>query len=114
MQHTSNEKISEALQLLEQAAKEKKDELKSAISDQYTHLKKTLSLRPSTVLERRYPTRGSTRSRPPLTRRTLASRRSLNLPMTRTRTYTAIRGPTSRARRSAVCCSVTFWAGSLE
>lgn len=39
MEHTSSEKISEALKLLEEAAREKKDELKSAITDKYSHLK---------------------------------------------------------------------------
>ena len=39
MEHTSSEKISEALKLLEEAATQKKDELKSAMSDKYTHLK---------------------------------------------------------------------------
>lgn len=39
MEHTSNEKISEALKLLEEAAKEKKDELKHTMSDKYQHLK---------------------------------------------------------------------------
>ena len=39
MEHTSSENIAEALKLLEEAAKQKKDELKSAMSDKYTHLK---------------------------------------------------------------------------
>jgi ElaB/YqjD/DUF883 family membrane-anchored ribosome-binding protein len=39
MEHTSSEKIAEALKLLEEAAKEKKEELKSAITDKYTHLR---------------------------------------------------------------------------
>ena len=39
MEHTSSEKISEALKLLDEAAKQKKDELTSAMSDKYTHLK---------------------------------------------------------------------------
>lgn len=39
MEHTGNEKISEALKLLEDAARQKKDELKSALSDKYTHLR---------------------------------------------------------------------------
>lgn len=43
MEHTSNEKIVEALKLLEEAAKEKKDELKSVVSDKYTHLKKVIA-----------------------------------------------------------------------
>jgi ElaB/YqjD/DUF883 family membrane-anchored ribosome-binding protein len=37
--HTSNENIAEALKLLEEAAKQKKDELKSVLSDKYTHLR---------------------------------------------------------------------------
>ncbi len=39
MEHTSNDKIAEALKLLEDAAKQKKDELKAVMSDKYTHLK---------------------------------------------------------------------------
>ncbi|MEI7898676.1 MAG: hypothetical protein WCK89_00370 [bacterium] len=37
--HTSSENIAEALKLLEEAAKQKKDELKNVMSDKYTHLK---------------------------------------------------------------------------
>ena len=39
MEHTSNENIAEALKLLEEAAKQKKDELKTLMSDKYHHLK---------------------------------------------------------------------------
>ena len=39
MEHTSSEKISEALKLLEEAAVQKKDELKNVLSDKYTHLR---------------------------------------------------------------------------
>jgi ElaB/YqjD/DUF883 family membrane-anchored ribosome-binding protein len=39
MEHTSNEKISDALKLLEEAAKEKKEELRSALTNKYAHLK---------------------------------------------------------------------------
>jgi ElaB/YqjD/DUF883 family membrane-anchored ribosome-binding protein len=39
MEHTSSEKIAEALKLLDEAAKQKKDELKGVLSDKYTHLK---------------------------------------------------------------------------
>lgn len=39
MEHTSSEKILEALKLLEAAATQKKDELKSVMSDKYTHLR---------------------------------------------------------------------------
>lgn len=39
MEHTSNEKLSEALRLLEEAAKQKKDDLKSVMADKYTNLK---------------------------------------------------------------------------
>ena len=42
MEHTSSEKISEALKLLEEAAQQKKDELKSVMSDKYTHLKSVI------------------------------------------------------------------------
>ena len=39
MANTSNENISAALKLLEEAAEQKKDELKSVLSDKYTNLK---------------------------------------------------------------------------
>lgn len=39
MEHTSNENIAAALKLLEEAAKQKKEELKSVISDKYTNLR---------------------------------------------------------------------------
>ncbi|MEI8138984.1 MAG: hypothetical protein WCI03_03860 [bacterium] len=39
MDHTSNEKIAEALKLLEEAAKQKKDELRTVMSDKYTNLR---------------------------------------------------------------------------
>lgn len=39
MEHTSSENIAEALKLLEEAAKQKKDEVKAAMSDKYTNLK---------------------------------------------------------------------------
>jgi ElaB/YqjD/DUF883 family membrane-anchored ribosome-binding protein len=40
---TSNEKISEALKLLEEAAKEKKDDIKALINDKYQGLKEVLA-----------------------------------------------------------------------
>lgn len=40
MEHKSSEKISEALKLLEEAAIQKKDELKGVIADKYEHLAK--------------------------------------------------------------------------
>ena len=39
MEHASNEKLSEALRILEEAAKQKKDDLKSIMSDKYTNLR---------------------------------------------------------------------------
>ena len=39
---TSNEKIAEALKLLETAAREKKDELRTLAHDKYAHLKEAL------------------------------------------------------------------------
>jgi ElaB/YqjD/DUF883 family membrane-anchored ribosome-binding protein len=39
MEHTSGEKMVEALKLLEEAATQKKDELKNVLSDKYTNLK---------------------------------------------------------------------------
>ena len=40
---TSNEKISEALKLLNEAAREKKGEFQSMIADKYDHLKEALA-----------------------------------------------------------------------
>lgn len=37
--NTSGENIAEALKLLEEAARQKKDELKNVMSDKYTHLR---------------------------------------------------------------------------
>ena len=42
MEHTSSENIAEALKLLEEAAKQKKEELKSIMSDKYTHLRSAI------------------------------------------------------------------------
>jgi ElaB/YqjD/DUF883 family membrane-anchored ribosome-binding protein len=42
MEHASSEKMSEAFKLLEEAAMQKKDELKSVMSDKYTHLKNVI------------------------------------------------------------------------
>jgi ElaB/YqjD/DUF883 family membrane-anchored ribosome-binding protein len=39
MEHTSSEKIADALKLLEEAALQKRDELKSLMSEKYTHLR---------------------------------------------------------------------------
>ena len=40
--NTSNENIAAALKLLEEAALQKRDELKSVMSDKYTHLKSVI------------------------------------------------------------------------
>jgi ElaB/YqjD/DUF883 family membrane-anchored ribosome-binding protein len=42
MEHTSNEKIGEALKLLDEAAKQKKEELMTLMSDKYAHLKNVI------------------------------------------------------------------------
>lgn len=42
MENTSSENIAEALKLLEEAAKQKKDELRTVMSDKYTHLKSVI------------------------------------------------------------------------
>jgi len=39
MEHTNNENLTEALKLLEEAARQKKDELVATLSDKYTHLR---------------------------------------------------------------------------
>lgn len=43
MEVTSNEKIAEALSLLEEAAKAKTEELRDLVSDRYTHLRSALT-----------------------------------------------------------------------
>ena len=42
MEHTSSEKILEALKLLEEAATQKKDELKIVMADKYAHLRSVI------------------------------------------------------------------------
>lgn len=42
MEHTGNQNIAEALKLLDEAAHQKKDELKSVMSDKYAHLKRVI------------------------------------------------------------------------
>ncbi len=42
MENTSNENIAEALKLLEEAARQKKHDLKAVIADKYTHLRNVL------------------------------------------------------------------------
>ena len=41
---TSNEKISDALELLNEAAKEKKNELKSLMSNKYSHIREAMAV----------------------------------------------------------------------
>ena len=47
--HTSSENIAEALKLLEEAAKLKKDELRTVLSDKYTNLKDLVMEHESTL-----------------------------------------------------------------
>ncbi len=49
--HASNEKIEEALKLLEEAAREKKDEIQNLISDKYVHLRSALGETSRSVIE---------------------------------------------------------------
>ena len=51
MEATSSEKVSEALRLLEEAAKEKKDELRGLVANKYAHLKSVLSDAEHTALD---------------------------------------------------------------
>jgi ElaB/YqjD/DUF883 family membrane-anchored ribosome-binding protein len=51
MEHTSIGNITEALKLLEEAAKHKKDELMTAMSDKYTHLRSLTMGNGSTLIE---------------------------------------------------------------
>lgn len=49
MEHTSSDKMAEALKLLDEAAKLKKDELKSLLCDKYTHLRDLVAGAESTL-----------------------------------------------------------------
>jgi ElaB/YqjD/DUF883 family membrane-anchored ribosome-binding protein len=51
MEHKSSENIAAALQLLEEAAKQKKDELKTLISDKYTNLRSLITENESSLME---------------------------------------------------------------
>jgi len=51
MEHASNEKIAEALKLLEEAARQKKDELKGVMADKYTHLKEAIMETEGTIVK---------------------------------------------------------------
>ena len=51
MEDTSSEKIAEALKLLEAAAKHKKDEVLSLISDKYTHLRSVIGETESNLVQ---------------------------------------------------------------
>lgn len=51
MEHTSSEKISEALKLLDEAAKQKKDELRTLMSDKYAHLRDVIVETESTLVK---------------------------------------------------------------
>ena len=48
--NTSSENIAEALKLLEEAAKQKKDELRTVMSDKYSHLKNLVLENESTLI----------------------------------------------------------------
>lgn len=50
-EHANNEKLTEALKLLEEAAREKQDDLRRLVSDKYTHLKSAIGDTEHTVLE---------------------------------------------------------------
>ena len=51
MKHTSNENIAEALELLEEAAKQKKNDLMTLMSDKYTSLKSTIMEKEGTLMK---------------------------------------------------------------
>lgn len=50
-EHDNNEKLTEALKLLEEAAREKQDDLRRLVSDKYTHLKSAIGDTEHTVIE---------------------------------------------------------------
>jgi len=51
MKRTSNENIAAALKLLEEAAKQKKDELRTLMSDKYTNLRSLIMENESSLME---------------------------------------------------------------
>jgi ElaB/YqjD/DUF883 family membrane-anchored ribosome-binding protein len=51
MEHKSSENIAAALKLLDEAAKQKKDELRTVMSDKYTHLRSLILENESGLLE---------------------------------------------------------------
>ena len=51
MEHASSENIAEALKLLEEAAKHKKDELQTLMSDKYTHLRSLIMENDSSLMK---------------------------------------------------------------
>jgi ElaB/YqjD/DUF883 family membrane-anchored ribosome-binding protein len=51
MEHKSSENIAAALKLLEEAAKQKKDELRTLMSDKYTNLRSVILENESSLME---------------------------------------------------------------
>jgi len=49
---SSNVKITEALELLNEAAREKKDELKGLLNDRYSHIKQAMSMGTEQIIEK--------------------------------------------------------------
>ena len=50
-EHVNNEKLTEALKLLEEAAREKQDNLRRLVSDKYVHLKTAIGDTEHSVIE---------------------------------------------------------------
>ena len=50
-EHSSNEKLTEALKLLEEAARDKQDDLRRLVTDKYMHLKSAIGDTEHTVIE---------------------------------------------------------------
>ena len=50
MEHTSSESIAEALKLLDEAAQQKKDELRTVMSDKYTNLRSLIMENDSSLM----------------------------------------------------------------
>jgi len=108
MEHTSSEKISEALKLLDEAAKQKKDELTSAMSDKYTHLKHAIveterSLVKSVSSAGKHAIDAAAHAKDVGLEKAGGCRR-------RGQARAPQSWPTSGARRSSACCSATFSA----
>ena len=80
MEHSSSENIAGALKLLEDAAKQKKDELRALISDKYTNLRALIVEGETSLLNSLGAAKDHARSRRRLMSKKSASRRPARWP----------------------------------